>query len=324
MIGKPQNPDVLLRTTRADFFGGYEYQEAFWPLMCMEIESDSPSEVMAFFGAIDEPKMTSPTAGAVGTAAGAKTGMGFLEQTDVNDYSVTLVNGTMTAMVPFRRETWEDQKLDQLSIRAKTLGEKAKAAEDRYFTAIVESNPTSYDGTNAFFAGTHEGTTAAAKDNDETYDSTPNPPNVSVSDFHQIFTNAIARMRVLTDDKNSPVNVGQLKLVCMVDPANEQAARAVLEVGPVAGQTGNSGVWKNAAKVVVNPFMTTSAGANVYLFSTGSAIKPFIFQKRTDWEFKLVMSGDDWDKKDTGFMKARRRLQIGGAAWNRAVRFVVS
>jgi phage major head subunit gpT-like protein len=322
MIGKPLNPDVLLRTTRADFIGAYNAKQSFVENICMVVDSDSPQEVYAFFGAVSEPVITTIAATAQGTGAGARTAMGWAESTDINDYQVTLINGTATLQVPFKRETWEDQKLDQLSVRAKSVGEKAKAFEMRYLTSVIEANATSYDGVNAFFADAHEGVTSAAKDNNVTYNGTL--PNVTVAEFEDIFAMMLEALRRSTDDKGSPVNIGDLDMWCMVDPANERAARAVLEVGPVAGQTGNSGVYQGRAKVIVNSFMTTTAGTIVYLFETSSAIKPFVYQKREPWDFKTIMDGDDWEKRDIGTMKARARLNFIGADFHKAVKMTVT
>jgi phage major head subunit gpT-like protein len=314
--GAPTNLDLLRRTTRADFYSqiGVAEAEALYPQICMEVDSDSDRETYAFFGAITKPVRTDITSGA--------TLSGVSRDTPFKDYSMSLKNATWVWLQSVERDIIEDAKLDQIRVRAQSAADAGVAFQDERFTAVLEANGLAYEGT-AFFGGTHHGVTSAAKDNDTTSAAgTGVIPNVT--EFEDGFALSVASLRGLTDDQNRIANTGNLGLVCMVDPTNERVARAVLEVGPMAGQTGNSGVFKGRATVVVNPYMTSTAGERMFLFVTSKPIRPVVYQTRIPWDFKLITDGDDWEKKDLGAMKGRARFDYLLGDWKKANRHIWS
>ncbi len=314
MQGAPANLDLLRRTTRADFYAqiGVAEQEALFPQVCMEVDSDSDQESYSFFGAITKPVRTDVKSGAAGS--------GVARDTPFKDYSMSLRNATWVWLQSVDRDIVEDAKLDQISVRARSAADAGIAFQDERFTAVLEANGLAYEGT-AFFGGTHHGTTAAAKDNDTT-SAAATGVIPSVTEFEDGFALLLAAMRGLTDDQSRIANTGNLGLVCMVDPQNERVARAVLEIGPVAGQTGNSGVFKNQAKVAVNPYLTNTVGDRMYLFVTSKPIRPIVYQTRIPWDFKLITDGDDWEKRDIATMKGRSRFDYLLGDWKKGGRHV--
>jgi phage major head subunit gpT-like protein len=149
-----------------------------------------------------------------------------------------------------------------------------------------------------------------------------------VAEFEDGYALLVASMRSLTDDQGRIANTGNLGLVCMVDPTNERVARAVLEKGPVPGTThattssGNTGVFQGNARVIVNPFLTNTAGDRMYLFVTAKPIKPIVYQTRIPWDFKLIVDGDDWEKHDMGALKGRSRFDYMLGDWKKGGRHV--
>jgi phage major head subunit gpT-like protein len=131
-------------------------------------------------------------------------------------------------------------------------------------------------------------------------------------------------LRLLEDDNNRKANHGNLGLVCMVPANMEEVARAVLEIGPVAGQTGNSGVFKGIAKVMVNPYIAAATNERFFLFATSKPVKALVYQKREPWEFQLKTDGDDWDIDDTGYMISRGRWEFGIGDHKKTVRCVLT
>lgn len=311
---KPTNLDLLRRTTRADFYSqiGVAEAESIYNQVCMEVSSESDQETYSFFGAVPKPMQTN-SKGVAGTALAA---------INLKDYSMSLVNKTWESIVDVHRDTIEDAKLDQISIRARSMADSGIAWQDERFTAVLEANGNAYEGT-AFHGGAHHGVTSAAKDNDTT-SAAATGTIPTVSEFEDGFALALGAARILTDDQGRIANSGNLGLVCMVDPTNERVARAVLEVGPVAGQTGNSGVFKGFAKVVVNPYMTTGAGAYMYLWITSKPIRGAVYQRRIPWEFDLITAGDKWEREDLGYMKGRSRFDFLLGDWKKSVRHIWS
>lgn len=308
----PTNLDLLRRTTRADFYEqlGVSQAQTLWNQVAMELKSDSDQEVLAFFGAIPKPVRTDRAGGSI------------REERALRDYSLTIVNATWHMDVPFHRNVFEDVKLDQLQVRARSQADSAMSFLDERMTTVLESNANSYDAI-AFFGANHDGGTGAFHDNDITSNVTT-PADPTISEFEIAFGDALETLMLLEDDQNRKANHGNLGLVCMV-PANMAfAAKAVLEVGPVAGQTGNSGVHKGIAKVMVNPFIAAATNERFYLFATSMPVKPVVYQKREEWEFKLITEGDDWDKRDIGAMVSRGRFEFSGGDHKKAVRVVLT
>jgi Mu-like prophage major head subunit gpT len=318
--GAPVNLDLLRRTTRADFYAqlGVSSLDSIYPQICMEVESDSDVEVYSFFGAPSKPVRTNTAAGAVGS--------GVTYDRPFRDYSMTLKNATWVWIQSVERDIVEDAKLDQIRVRAQQGAASGMSFMDERLSAIIETPGNAYEGT-AFYGPAHHGVTSAAKDNDTTsVAATGTVP--TVSEFEDGFSLAVAAIRGFTDDQGRIANGGNLGLVCMVDTVNERVARAVLEKGPVPGTpgtgSGNTGVWHNQAKVIVNPYLATQTGANMYLFVTSQPIKAIVAQKRIPWEFKFILEGDDWEKRDLAAMKGRARFDFLAGDWKKTCRHVWS
>lgn len=307
----PANLDILRRTTRADFFAqlASSQQERIFSLIAMDVDSDSDQEVYAFFGAIPKPVRVD------------RAGGGIEEESMLQDYSKTVVNATWKMHLPIARSVFEDAKLNQVSVRAKQQGDSAMMFMDERMTTVIEANGNSYDGI-AFFGANHDGGTGAFHDNDITFNvTTPDAP--TVTEFEDAFAEGLETYRLLEDDQNRKIN-GSDQLVCMVPANMERVARSILEIGPVAGQTGNSGVFKGIAKVAVNPFIAAATNERFFIFGVSAPIKPILYQKREEWEYKLITSGDDWDKKDLGAMVTRGRWDFSGGDHKKAVRVVLT
>jgi phage major head subunit gpT-like protein len=323
MQAQPANLDLLRRTTRADFYAqlAITEQEALYPQLTMPIDSDADQETYSFFGAPTKPVRTDIKSGAAGS--------GVSRSTPFRDYSMSLKNATWVWLQDVDRDIIEDAKLDQIKVRAQEAGAAGPAFQDERMSAVIEANGNSYDAV-AFFSGSHHGTTAAAKDNDLTTadDSTAlgsgrTGSGVTVTDAENVVALVIGRFRTFTDDQSRIANAGNLGIVWMVPPVHERVFRAVIEVGGIAGQTGNSSVFKGTGTVMVNPFLTNNTTIG-YAFVTAKPIKPIVYQTRIPWEFKLITDGDDWEKRDIGAMKGRSRFDFMLGDWKKGIKWTFS
>jgi hypothetical protein len=323
MQGQPVNLDLLRRTTRADFYSqlAISEQESLYPKITMPIDSDADQETYSFFGAPTKPVRTDVKSGA--------TGSGVSRSTPFKDYSLSLKNATWIWLQEFDRDIIEDAKLDQIRVRAQEGAGAGSAFTDERLSAVIEANGNSYDAV-AFFSGSHHGTTAAAKDNDittaddsATFGNGRTGSAVTVTDAENIVAFVVSRFRTFTDDQGRISNAGNLGLVWMVPPVHERIFKAVLEVGAVAGQTGNSNVFRGMGDVMVNPFLTNNTTIG-YAFITSKPIRPVVYQTRVPWEFKLIVDGDDWEKKDMGAMKGRSRFDFMLGDWKKGLRWTLS
>ena len=310
---KPVNLDILRRTTRTDFYSriGVSEQEAIYPVVAMDVDSDSDQEVHAFFGAIPKPVRTDAAAGA-----------GIIKEASaLRDFGLTVVNAEWEVDVPIKRHIIEDAKLDMVRVRAETMADSATSFLDERMTAIIESNGNAYDGV-AFFAALHHGGTGDAKDND-VGSSAGAPSAPTITEVENAMSDAITRAKIITDDQSRIANTGELGWVWMVPPNMERAFKAIVEVGPVAGQTGNSGVYKGLGTVVSNPFLTNTE--RFYAFVTSKVIKPLLYQRRIDWEFNFYIGeGDDWNIRNVGHMLSRGRWEFALGDWKKGFRVILT
>lgn len=321
MQGQPVNLDLLRRTTRADFYSqlAISEQEALYPAVTMEVESDADQEVYAFFGAPSKPVRTDIKTGA--------TQSGVSRSTPFKDYSMSLKNATWVYLQEIDRDVIEDAKLNMVKVRAQEAASVAASFQDERCSAVIEANGNAYDAV-AFFAASHHGGSGNAKDNDLTsaddataFDitSTTNP---TVTDAENTVAYVLGRFKGFTDDQGRISNAGELGLVWFVPPGMERAFRSVIEVGPVAGQTGNTGVFRSLGRVIVNPYSTD--GTKGYAFVTAKPIRPIVYQTRIPWDFKLIVDGDDWEKHDIGALKGRARFDYMLGDWKKGIRWQYS
>lgn len=316
----PVNLDLLRRTTRLDFYKqiGVAEQEALYPAIALDVDSDSDQETYAFFGAIAKPVRTDVRSGAAGS--------GISRDTPLKDYSMSLKNATWVWLQSVERDLVEDAKLDQIRIRAQSGADAGVSFVDERMSAVLEANGTAYDQV-TFFAGSHHGGSGAAKDNDLTAADDANL-NITVTsqptttDAENTISAVLERAKTITDDQGRIANTGSMGLVWMVPPGMERAFRSVVEIGPVAGQTGNSGVFKGMGRVVCNPYSTNAAIGHAFV--TSKPIRAMLYQKRVPWDFKLIVEGDDWEKRDLGAMKGRSRFDFLLGDWKKAIRWTYS
>lgn len=317
MQAQPVNLDLLRRTTRADFYAqiGVAEQEALYPAITMEQESDADQETYGFFGAVTKPVRTDIKSGSPGS--------GVTRDTPFKDYSMSLKNATWVYLQEVERDIIEDAKLDQIRVRAQDAADSGVSFQDERLSAVNEANGNAYDSV-AFYASTHHGGSGATKDNDivsgdEGDLDITNTSIPTVTDAENTVKAILKRFKTITDDQGRIANTGGLGLVWFVPPGMEAAFRAVIEVGPVAGQTGNSGVFKGFGRVIVNPYST--APTIGHCFITAKPIKPIVYQTRIPWDFKLIVEGDDWEKKDKGALKGRSRFDFMLGDWKKAMRW---
>jgi phage major head subunit gpT-like protein len=317
--GAPANLDLVRRTTRADFYAqiGVAEQQALYPQIAMNMSSDSDQETYAFFGAISKPVRTDVRSGAAGS--------GVNRDTPFKDYAMSLKNATWRWTQRVNRDIVEDAKLDQIRVRAQSGADSGVSFQDERMVAVIEANGNSYDGV-AFFAATHHGGSGAAKDNDLTSadDAGLNvavTSNPTTTESENIISAVLQRARTTTDDQARIANTGDLGIVWFVPPGWERGFRSVVEIGPVAGQAGNTGVFKGFGKVVVNPYGSNSAIG--YAFITAKPIRPIVYQTRIPWEFKMIMEGDDWELRDLATMKGRARFDYLLGDWKKAYRITL-
>lgn len=320
MQGQPVNLDLLRRTTRADFYSqlAISEAEALYPAVTMEVQSDADQETYAFFGAPTKPVRTDVKTGSPGS--------GVTRSTPFKDYGMSLKNATWVYLQEIDRDVVEDAKLNQVKVRAQEAAAVAASFQDEQLSLTNEANGLAYDAV-AFYASTHHGGSGATKDNDivagdEAVLDITVTTQPTVTDAENTVAVILQRLKTITDDQGRVSNAGDLGLVWFVPPGMERAFRSVIEVGPVAGQTGNTGVFKSLGRVIVNPYSTN--GALGYAFVTSKPIKPIVYQTRIPWDFKLIVEGDDWEKKDKGALKGRARFQYMLGDWKKAMRWTYS
>lgn len=191
--------------------------------------------------------------------------------------SYTLRNKEWEKTIGVRRRDILDDNIGTYSPRFARLGEVAARHPWRLLVDVLLANPTGYDGV-ALFSASHP-----IDQNASVPGSQSNLLTSRALNLDNLFA-ARAAMRGFKSESGTPMGV--IGDTLLVHPDREQVALEITSMPSIAkvfgsntaaAAPGNIGS-QLGIKVVVEPRLTSSS--EWYLFHTGSAIKPFIFQER--------------------------------------------
>jgi len=200
---------------------------------------------------------------------------------NLSSRSYSLINRHWQAAVEVNRDDIEDDQLGLYSMSTTMLGQQAAIHPDLLTFSVLQAGTTNlcYDG-NPFFYNAHP----------------VNIDNAGFGTFSNLFTGrgltpanldyVRTQMRSYVNDSNQPFVRGRLTLV--VPPALETTAFGILNnefIAPAAGVGGSvasvvqSNPLRGTCDLIVSEYLTGSS-STWYLLSTGTPIKPLIYQTR--------------------------------------------
>lgn len=233
----------------------------------------------------------------------------------MSDASYTLTAATWAAGIVVKREDIEDDQLGAISMRIQQLARVAAFNPDRLLLqAIVDGTTnTCYDGV-AFFSDTHtaRGQQTAAGDNIISGTGT------STAQVSTDLASAIERMMSFVSENGEPFHDGDLtRLAIVCGPALRKPLMEALGA-TIISNTSNVQVDGVETRLMVSGRLT---GSDWYLFHTGGADKPLIFQDRVAVTLEAQEAGSEPSLvREQYRYKVRGRHVAGYAHWQNAVK----
>lgn len=279
--------------------GGYERYATI-------INSNRDTEQYAWIGAV--PKM--------------REFIGERQVRDLKGYNHSIQNKTWEATIGVERSAAEDDQLNHVRYRVQTLAREARRHQDELcasalinaYTSVTGSATTCYDGQNLVSAS-HPG-----------YSTQSNYGSTTTLSAAAVQAGMIA-MQSLVDDQGKPWGIRPNLLI--VGPALEFRAREIIQSSIVVAKVGEGtagtgatastpykNVLEGAMDILVVPYLIGSAAYYWYLVDTTAAVRPVIFQVRTEPEFTALESQSEAGfMRDEFFYGVRARYAVGGGFW---------
>jgi phage major head subunit gpT-like protein len=193
-----------------------------------------------------------------------------------------------TASIP--RNKFLDDKYQLFSYTATTMGEAAAKLHDQQLAAIIQANPTCFDGA-AFFSGSHPVDIDAG---------TGGPLGEYSNDLTTLaltptnYGTARAAQRAFIGRDGKPI--GAVGTLLAVPPQLEEVARNICDAETIAPQTfangtqvgGQTNIWKGTASYLVIEELANQPKV-WYLLDQRRAIKPFLVQVNKNPEFVYLV-----------------------------------
>lgn len=202
----------------------------------------------------------------------------------LKEYGFTIKNKKYESSIRVDQDAIDDDQYGQIVMRVTQMGAGAKRSYDKQLVSVIQAGRTTvcYDGQNFFDTDHQEG-------------SSP----VQVNLFTSTPLSATAAKTIITAMEQYQTDTGRFAGIrvthLMVPSTLEWLAKELFDPSIVAVSTDPAKVvLRGRVKVLVNPYLDGSAGANApyYFMDLSGAIKPFIFQIRKPLQFDQVTTAN--------------------------------
>jgi phage major head subunit gpT-like protein len=206
----------------------------------------------------------------------------------------SVVNLDWEDSVGIPRNAFLDDQYGLYTYTSKSMGEAAAKLHDQQLAALMQQNPTAFDGV-TFFNSAHPVDIDAGASgplgsysNDLTT-SALNPTNYGA---------ARAAMRSFIGRDGKPM--GSVPSLLAVPPQLEETAKQILTADLIAPSSfangtqvgSNTNIWKGTASFIVIEELQNQPKV-WYMLDNRSAMKPFLVQKRKEPEFVYLVNPND-------------------------------
>jgi phage major head subunit gpT-like protein len=296
-----------LRQLNAQFSGlfqdAYKSTPTYLDQLATRVSSSTTENVYGFMADLDDMREW--------------IGPRVVERIAANGY--TLRNKEFEKTIGVRARDIKDDNIGVYGPRFARLGEVAARHPWRLLVDVLLANSTCYDG-KAFFATDHP-----VDPNDASPGSQSNLLSSKALNLDNLFA-ARSAMRQFKSESGTPMGVIGDTLV--VHPDREQIALEITSMPSIskvfgsntaAAAPGNIGA-QLGMRVIVEPRLTSSS--DWYLFSTMSAIKPFIFQEREGLSItqKTAETDDNVFDRNEYVWGAYACYNVGYGPWFQAIK----
>lgn len=287
---------VKLRDLTAKFDNRVAAATPFYPTVCYDASSVRTSEKYGWIGAMP----------------GMREWLGERQFSELRAANFVLENKHWESSLLIKKTDLADDNLGQYGPVLEQLGiEAAHHPDELWFSVLEQGESTAcFDG-QFFFDTDHVWGNSGTQSNDitSTVVSTSAP---TVAEIKTAIRKMIRTMLAFKNDQGKLYNrptVGRLNdLTLLVPLALRDLVYDALESELISN---SSNVVVDRPNIVSSPYLTSDV--KLYLFKTGEAVKPFVFQRREPLT-RMMKGIDDLEIKDVKFM-TEARYNVGYFAW---------
>jgi phage major head subunit gpT-like protein len=287
---------VKLRDLTAKFDNRVAAATPFYPTVCYDASSERTSEKYGW----------------IGNMPGMREWLGERQFSELRAANFVLENKHWESSLLIKKTDLADDNLGQYGPVLEQLGiEAAHHPDELWFSVLEQGESTAcFDG-QFFFDTDHVWGNSGTQSNDitSTVVSTSAP---TVAEIKTAIRKMIRTMLAFKNDQGKLYNrptVGRLNdLTLLVPLALRDLVYDALESELISN---SSNVVVDRPNIVSSPYLTSDV--KLYLFKTGEAVKPFVFQRREPLT-RMMKGIDDLEIKDVKFM-TEARYNVGYFAW---------
>jgi phage major head subunit gpT-like protein len=287
---------VKLRDLTAKFDNRVAAATPFYPTVCYDASSVRTSEKYGW----------------IGNMPGMREWLGERQFSELRAANFVLENKHWESSLLIKKTDLADDNLGQYGPVLEQLGiEAAHHPDELWFSVLEQGESTAcFDG-QFFFDTDHVWGNSGTQSNDitSTVVSTSAP---TVAEIKTAIRKMIRTMLAFKNDQGKLYNrptVGRLNdLTLLVPLALRDLVYDALESELISN---SSNVVVDRPNIVSSPYLTSDV--KLYLFKTGEAVKPFVFQRREPLT-RMMKGIDDLEIKDVKFM-TEARYNVGYFAW---------
>ena len=287
---------VKLRDLTAKFDNRVAAATPFYPQVCYDASSVRSSEKYGW----------------IGNMPGMREWLGERQFSELRSANFVLENKHWESSLAIKKTDLADDNLGQYGPVLEQLGiEAAHHPDELWFSVLEQGESTAcFDG-QFFFDTDHVWGNSGSQSNDitSTVVSTSAP---TVAEIKTAIRKMIRSMLAFKNDQGKLYNrptVGRLNdLTLLVPLALRDLVYDALESELISN---SSNVVVDRPTIVSSPYLTSDV--KLYLFKTGEAVKPFVFQRREPLT-RMMKGIDDLETKDVKFM-TEARYNVGYFAW---------
>jgi len=287
---------VKLRDLTAKFDNRVAAATPFYPQVCYDASSVRSSEKYGW----------------IGNMPGMREWLGERQFSELRSANFVLENKHWESSLAIKKTDLADDNLGQYGPVLEQLGiEAAHHPDELWFSVLEQGESTAcFDG-QFFFDTDHVWGNSGSQSNDitSTVAATATP---TVAEIKTAIRKMVRTMLAFKNDQGKLYNrptVGRLNdLTLLVPLALRDLVYDALESELLSN---SSNIVVDRPNIVSSPYLTSDV--KLYLFKTGEAVKPFVFQRREPLT-RMMKGIEDLETKDVKFM-TEARYNVGYFAW---------
>jgi phage major head subunit gpT-like protein len=271
----------------------------------------------------------------LGMSSGMREWVGGRNEGTLNRFTLTVANKKYEDTLAIQLDDLRRDKTGQIRMRIADMAQKAADHPNALLAALINANPTCYDG-QTFFSATHSEGSSGTQLNALTATQVPSanvvtPTAPTATEMANVLLETIGYMYGLVDDKGDPINGSARSFHVLAPTAPIWAAiqQATSSLNLVGGATNPvMGLLSGGISITstFEPRLTTLAtNSQIVVSITDGATKPFIHQVEIDLETQYLGAGSDEELKNDRHLFGLKSIRaLAPGFWQKSARVTLS